>query len=244
MAASAGSGAQKRSKKRMDGRWRLLLARLGLAAAILAGAVLVSIVLFRFVNPPITATMVVDKLRGGTLHRQWVPLEKISPNLQLAVIASEDGNFCDHRGVDWGAVREVINKAKSLKAVRGASTIPMQVAKNLYLWERRNYVRKALEVPLAYAMTTLWPKRRMLEVYLNIAQWGPDTYGAEAASRRYFGKPASRLTRRQAVLLAAALPNPHARNPARPNRKMRLIASAVQRRLPYISKRADCVLKP
>ncbi|MHA1132984.1 MAG: monofunctional biosynthetic peptidoglycan transglycosylase [Alphaproteobacteria bacterium] len=228
----------------MDGRWRLLLARLGLAAAILAGAVLVSIVLFRFVNPPITATMVVDKLRGGTLHRQWVPLEKISPNLQLAVIASEDGNFCDHRGVDWGAVREVINKAKSLKAVRGASTIPMQVAKNLYLWERRNYVRKALEVPLAYAMTTLWPKRRMLEVYLNIAQWGPDTYGAEAASRRYFGKPASRLTRRQAVLLAAALPNPHARNPARPNRKMRLIASAVQRRLPYISKRADCVLKP
>jgi monofunctional biosynthetic peptidoglycan transglycosylase len=244
MAASAGSGAQKRSKKRMDGRWRLLLARLGLAAAILAGAVLVSIVLFRFVNPPITATMVVDKLRGGTLHRQWVPLEKISPNLQLAVIASEDGNFCDHRGVDWGAVREVINKAKSLKAVRGASTIPMQVAKNLYLWERRNYVRKALEVPLAYAMTTLWPKRRMLEVYLNIAQWGPDTYGAEAASRRYYGKPASRLTRRQAVLLAAALPNPHARNPARPNRKMRLIASAVQRRLPYISKRADCVLKP
>ena len=244
MAASAGSGAQKRSKKRMDGRWRLLLARLGLAAAILAGAVLVSIVLFRFVNPPITATMVVDKLRGGTLHRQWVPLEKISPNLQLAVIASEDGNFCDHRGVDWGAVREVINKAKSLKAVRGASTIPMQVAKNLYLWERRNYVRKALEVPLAYAMTTLWPKRRMLEVYLNIAQWGPHTYGAEAASRRYFRKPASRLTRRQAVLLAAALPNPHARNPARPNRKMRLIASAVQRRLPYISQRADCVLKP
>lgn len=244
MAASAGSGAQKRSKKRMDGRWRLLLARLGLAAAILAGAVLVSIVLFRFVNPPITATMVVDKLRGGKLHRQWVPLEQISPNLQLAVIASEDGNFCEHRGVDWGAVREVINKAKSLKAVRGASTIPMQVAKNLYLWERRNYVRKALEVPLAYAMTTLWPKRRMLEVYLNIAQWGPDTYGAEAASRRYFGKPASRLTRRQAVLLAAALPNPHARNPARPNRKMRLIASAVQRRLPYISKRADCVLKP
>ena len=234
MAASAGSGAKKRSKKRMDGRWRLLLARLGLAAAILAGAVLVSIVLFRFVNPPITATMVVDKLRGGTLHRQWVPLEKISPNLQLAVIASEDGNFCDHRGVDWGAVREVINKAKSLKAVRGASTIPMQVAKNLYLWERRNYVRKALEVPLAYAMTTLWPKRRMLEVYLNIAQWGPDTYGAEAASRRYFGKPASRLTRRQDVVLAAALPFPHAGNPDSTYRLMRLIASAVQRRLPYI----------
>ena len=244
MAAPAGSGTRKRIKKRSGGRWRRWLALLGAAAVILACAVFASIVLFRFVNPPITATMVVDKLRGATLHRKWVPLEDISPNLRLAVIASEDGNFCKHRGVDWAAVRDVIKQAKSLKAVRGASTIPMQVAKNLYLWERRNYVRKALEVPLAYAMTTLWPKQRMLEVYLNIAQWGPDIYGAEAASRHYFGRSAARLTKRQAVLLAAALPNPYARNPARPNRKVRLIANAVQRRLPYIAKRADCVLTP
>lgn len=188
--------------------------------------------------------MAADKLLGATLRHQWVPLEDISPNLRLAVIASEDGNFCRHRGVDWGAVREVIKKAKSLKAVRGASTVPMQVAKNLYLWDDRNYVRKALEVPLAYTMGTIWSKPRMLEIYLNIAQWGPDLYGAEAASRRYFHKPASKLTRREAILLAVALPNPHVRNPARPSRRMRLIADAVERRLPYIAKRAGCVISP
>jgi monofunctional biosynthetic peptidoglycan transglycosylase len=245
MAAMAGSGAKKRiRKKRRNGVWRRWFVRLGIAAVLLVCGVFASIVLFRFVNPPITATMIVDKLRGGTLHRQWVPLEKISPNLQLAVIASEDGNFCRHRGVDWGAVREVITKAKSLKAARGASTIPMQVAKNLYLWERRNYVRKVLEVPLAYAMTSVWPKQRMLEVYLNIAQWGPDIYGAEVASRRYFRKPASRLNRREAVLLAISLPNPYARNPARPSRKMLRIANAVERRLPWIAKQAGCVSEP
>jgi monofunctional biosynthetic peptidoglycan transglycosylase len=244
MAAMAGSGARKRTKKHGNGAWRGWLARLGVAAFILFCAIFASIVLFRFVDPPITATMAVDKLGGTTLHRKWVPLEDISPNLRLAVIASEDGNFCWHRGVDWAAVREVIKKAKSLKAVRGASTVPMQVAKNLYLWEDRNYVRKALEVPLAYTMTALWSKPRMLEVYLNIVQWGPELYGAEAASRRYFRKPASQLTRREAILLAVSLPNPQARNPARPSRKMRVIADAVERRMPYIAKRAGCVLKP
>lgn len=244
MAATAGSGNRRRTRKRGSYAWRRWLARLGVAALILFCAVFASIVLFRFVNPPITATMIADKLRGATLHRKWVPLEDISPNLRLAVIASEDGNFCRHRGVDWAAVREVVKKAKSLTAVRGASTVPMQVAKNLYLWEDRNFVRKGLEVPLAYTMSALWSKPRMLEVYLNIAQWGPDLYGAEAASRRYFHKPASQLTRREAVLLAISLPNPYVRNPARPSRKMRVIADAVERRLPYIAERAGCVLKP
>jgi len=211
----------------------------------LVGAVLGSIVLFRFVNPHFSMAMLENKvIHGETLKRQWVPLEKISPNLRLAVVASEDGNFCRHWGVDWGAVREVVEKAKSLKAVRGASTISMQVAKNLYLWDSRSYLRKAMEVPLAYAMTVVWPKPRMLEIYLNIAQWGPGVFGAEAASRHYFGKPASALTRREAVLMAASLPNPLARNPARPNRKLLLIAGAIEKRLPWIAKRADCVLKP
>jgi monofunctional biosynthetic peptidoglycan transglycosylase len=137
---------------------------------ILVGAVLMSIVLYRFVNPPITTVMLAEKLDGETLKRKWVPLKDISPNLRLAVIASEDGNFCRHWGVDWAAVRDAIEQAKSWKGVRGASTIPMQVARNLYLWEQRNYVRKALEVPLSYTMTALWPKQRMLEIYLNIAQ--------------------------------------------------------------------------
>jgi monofunctional biosynthetic peptidoglycan transglycosylase len=237
---------RKRKRRGAGSRWRHpWLRRIALVLLILVLALLGSIVLFRFVNPPITAVMLEEKLiEGQTLKRRWVPLEEISPNLRLAVIASEDGNFCRHWGVDWAAVREVVNQAKSLSAVRGASTIPMQVAKNLYLWEHRSYLRKALEVPLAQTMTVIWPKPRMLEVYLNIAQWGPGLFGAEAASRRYFGKSASALTKREAVLLAASLPNPLARNPARPSRTLNLIADAVQRRLPWIAKRADCVLKP
>jgi len=246
MAVRAATGQQKRKKRHAGSHWRHpWLRRIALAFLILVCALLGSIVLFRFVNPPITTVMLEEKLIDGqTLKRRWVPLEQISPNLRLAVIASEDGNFCRHWGVDWAAVRDVVNQAKSLSAVRGASTIPMQVAKNLYLWEHRSYLRKVLEVPLAYVMSTVWPKPRMLEVYLNIAQWGPGVFGAEAASRRYFGKPASRLTKREAVLLAASLPNPLARNPARPSRKMLLIANAVQKRLPWIAKRADCVLNP
>jgi monofunctional biosynthetic peptidoglycan transglycosylase len=236
---------KRRTKKRAGGgRRHIWPRRVVLALVVLVGALLASIVLFRFVNPPITAVMLAEKLGGETLKRKWVPLKDISPNLRLAVIASEDGNFCSHWGVDWGAVRDAIEQARSWKGVRGASTIPMQVAKNLYLWEDRNYVRKALEVPLAYAMAVLWPEPRMLEVYLNIAQWGPGLFGAEAASRRYFHKPASALTRREAVLLAAALPSPLARNPAKPSRTMLLIANAVERRLPLIAKRAGCVLKP
>lgn len=245
MAVQAPSQTRKRAKKRAGRRKRhIWLRRVALAFLILVGAVFTSIVAFRFVNPPITAVMLVEKLSGQALKRKWVPLNEISPNLRLAVVASEDGNFCKHWGVDWGAVRDAIRQAHSWQGVRGASTIPMQVARNLYLWEDRNYLRKALEVPLSYVMTAMWSKRRMLEVYLNIAQWGPDLYGAEAASRRYFHKPASRLTPREAVLLAAALPNPEKRNPARPSRVMRLVANAVQRRMPLIAKRAGCVLKP
>lgn len=245
MAAQAPSQTRKRAKKRAGGRKRhKWLRRVALALLILMGAVLISIVAFRFINPPITMVMLVEKLQGQTLKRKWVPLKDISPNLRLAVVASEDGNFCRHWGVDWGAVRDAIKQAHSWQGVRGASTIPMQVARNLYLWEDRNYVRKALEVPLSYLMTALWSKKRMLEVYLNVAQWGPDLYGAEAASWRYFHKPASQLTQREAVLLAAALPNPEARNPARPSRVMRLVANAVERRMPLIAKRAGCVLNP
>jgi len=228
-------------------RWRdrhPWLSRLGLVLIVLAGAVAVSLVLFRFVNPPITSVMVIEKLRGETLNRRWVPIEKISPHMRLAVIASEDGNFCEHQGVDWAAVREVLEAAKNLQHARGASTIPMQVAKNIYLWDFRSYLRKALEVPLAYAIVSIWPKERILEVYLNIAQFGPGLFGVEAASRKYFRKPAIALTQREAVLLAATLPNPRFRNPARPNRRQRLVANAVQKRLPYIAKRADCVLNP
>ncbi len=210
------------------------------ALAVLAGLalLLLSIIVYRFVDPPITTVMLADKLRGTTLHQQWVPLEDISPNLPLAVIASEDGRFCVHWGVDLGALREAIEAG----GIRGASTIPMQVVKNVYLWNGRSYIRKAFELPLAYVMSLIWPKKRMMEVYLNVAQFGPGLYGAEEASRYYFRKSAAQLTRHEAVLLAATLPNPILRNPRKPSLRMLRIARAVELRMPIIAKRSGCVL--
>jgi monofunctional biosynthetic peptidoglycan transglycosylase len=199
-----------------------------------------SAVLFRFINPPFTTVMATEKLSGATLRREWVPLERISRSLPLAVVASEDGRFCQHWGVDWGAVRDAVKENRS-GGFRGASTIPMQTAKNLYLWTERSYLRKLIEVPIAYLLSALWPKERVIEVYLNIAQWGPGIFGAEAASRYYFGKSASALTRREALLLAAALPAPRIRNPARPSARMLQIARSVERRMPVIVSRATCL---
>ncbi len=237
--AVSGERIRRRTRRRHRHPW---LRRIGHFLLVLAGVVLLSVVAFRFVNPPITPVMLVEKLKGNTLRRDWVPLEDISRQLPLAVIASEDGRFCIHWGVDWGAVREAVKEGGGLAGLRGASTIPMQTAKNLYLWNGRSYVRKALEAPLAYVMSLLWPKRRMMEVYLNVAQFGPGIFGAEAASRYYFHKSATNLTRHEAVLLAAALPNPRWRNPARPSRRMLIVTRAVERRMPIIAQRSACVL--
>jgi monofunctional biosynthetic peptidoglycan transglycosylase len=237
MVIQAVSGARwrKRTSRRTARSW---LKRAALLVLLLLGALLLSILLFRFVNPPITTVMLADKLTGTTLHRQWVPLDDMSPQLPLAVISSEDGRFCRHWGVDWGAMRDAIKAG----AVRGASTIPMQVAKNLYLWNGRSYVRKAFELPLALVMSLVWPKDRMIEVYLNVAEFGRGIYGAEEASRYYFGKSVADLTRHEAVLLAITLPNPHIRNPRKPSLRMLRIARAVELRMPIIAKRAGCVM--
>lgn len=219
------------------------LRRLAVAVLLVLAALLLSVIAFRFVNPPITPVMVVEKLRGVTLKHRWVPLESISRQLPLAVVASEDGRFCDHWGVDWAAVRDAVEEAKRRKrSIRGASTIPMQTAKNLYLWTRRSYVRKVLEVPLAYLLTLFWPKERVIEVYLNIAQWGPGIFGAEAASQYYFHKSAAALTRREALLLAAALPSPRLRNPSKPSARMQRIARSIGTRMPVLASRSACAL--
>lgn len=238
--AVSGERTRKRAKRRRNYPWLRRIARI---LVILAAAVLLSIVAFRFVNPPITSVMLFNKLKGSTVRQEWVPLAEISPELRRAVIASEDGQFCNHPGVDLAAIRDAIRESGGLAGARGASTIPMQTAKNLYLWNGRSYVRKAIEAPLAVLMSVLWPKPRMMEVYLNVAQFGPGTFGAEAASRRYFGKSAANLTRREAVLLAVALPNPGYRNPARPSARMLRIAKVVERRMPLMAARSACVLR-
>ena len=174
---------------------RLRLA-LGVALAIVAAfavAVLALATLYRWVDPPTSTLMLGQRLVGTAISQRWVPLERISPSLSAAVILSEDAQFCRHHGVDWGELKEAIESAGDGMA-RGGSTITMQVVKNLFLWPSRSYVRKAVEIPLAYVIEGLWPKRRILEIYLNIAEWGPGVFGAEAAARYHFRKPALLLT--------------------------------------------------
>jgi monofunctional biosynthetic peptidoglycan transglycosylase len=198
-----------------------MIGRIARAAAkvliVLALIPLVLVPIYAFVHP-VSTVMLGRWITGQPVKRIWKPLDQISPNLVRAVIAPEDGPFCSHHGVEWVEVGHAIEDADEIDAVRGASTIPMQVAKNLFLWPGRQFVRKALEVPLAYYMSLMWTKRRMIEVYLNVAEWGPNgEFGAEAAARRAFHKSARVLLPREAALLAAVLPSPHHRNAARPS---------------------------
>jgi len=191
---------------------RHIIRRLVAGALILVALFIASSLLFRVIMPPSTIMLA----RWVTLQpvmRIPVPLEQISDELELMVIASEDGQFCRHAGVDWRELRLVIESGGQ----RGASTISMQTAKNVYLWPQRSYLRKALEIPAALWLDLAWPKERMFEIYLNIAEWDEGVFGAEAAAQHYFGVPASALTRRQAALLATALPAPQRRNPAAPS---------------------------
>jgi len=163
----------------------------------------------------------------GTIRHQTVPLAAISRELQYAVIASEDNRFCQHHGVDWNAVSDAVNQYESEGRLRGASTITMQTARNLFLWPGGGFLRKGIEVALAYTIDALWPKRRIMAVYLNVIEWGEGIYGAEAAASTFFGKSAARLTRHEAALMAAVLPNPRRWSPQRPT--------------PYIAARAGTI---
>jgi monofunctional biosynthetic peptidoglycan transglycosylase len=159
--------------------------------------------------PPITLTQVSSLLGGHGLHKDWVSYQEMSPYAALAVMAAEDQLFPDHNGFDWKSIEKAMayNKRKPGR-VRGASTISQQVAKNVFLWQGRSYLRKGLEVYFTFMIETLYSKQRIMELYLNVAEMGEGIFGIEAASQRYFGKPASRLSRAEAAQIAAALPNP------------------------------------
>lgn len=212
---------------RIRRRWRQLLA----IAVVLLLLPYALIILYSpsFVHP-VSSLMLRDLALLRGYDRQWVPFEKISPNLVQSVMMSEDGQFCMHAGVDWVQMRGVVDDALEGEQTRGASTIPMQTAKNLFLWNGRSFVRKAMELPLALAADFVWTKRRLMEIYLNIAEWGPGIYGAEAAAQHHFGVSASKLTRRQAALLAVSLPNPIDRNAGKPGRGLKRLASMIERR--------------
>jgi len=179
------------------------------------------VVFIRFLNPPATPLMAYRCLRRKELTFHWLPLSKISPFLQQAVIAAEDQRFLSHRGFDWKQIEEALQEYREKGRRRGASTITMQVARNLYLWQGRSWLRKGLEIYYTALMEFTWPKWRIMEVYLNIAEWGPGVFGAEAAARRYFRCSAGALTEPQAALLAAVLPNPHRWSPEHPTRYIR-----------------------
>jgi monofunctional biosynthetic peptidoglycan transglycosylase len=174
---------------------------------------------------PVSTLMAWRWITGAPVSRQWVDLASMSPALPRSVVASEDAKFCSHHGIDWDALRDVIDDAEDGEAARGGSTITQQVAKNLFLWQSRSFVRKALEFPLALWIDLVLPKQRILEIYLNIAELGPfGQFGAQAGSAYAFGRPASSLTPREAALLAAILPNPVVRSARNPGPGVRRLA--------------------
>jgi len=183
-----------------------------------------------FIGHPVSTPMLWRWARGERVERIWAPIDALSPALPLAVLIAEDARFCQHSGVDWQGVQAAIEDAEDGE-IRGASGISQQVAKNLFLWQGRSYVRKALEVPLAYWIDFVLGKRRTLEIYLNVAEWGPNgEFGAEAGALRAFGRSARELTLREAALLAAILPNPIRRSAARPRPILLRLAAVYEAR--------------
>jgi monofunctional biosynthetic peptidoglycan transglycosylase len=177
------------------------------------------------VGHPVSALMAWRWLTGAPVSRQWIDLDEMSPYLPRSVVGSEDAKFCSHHGVDWGALREVVDDAEDGEVARGGSTITQQVAKNLFLWPGRSVIRKALELPLALWIDAVLPKPRILEIYLNIAELGPSgQFGAEAGSAYAFGHSAASLSPREAALLAAILPNPVKRSARIPGPGVRRLA--------------------
>jgi monofunctional biosynthetic peptidoglycan transglycosylase len=214
----------------------------GVVASGWLGLVLLLILAYRFVNPPVSALMLQRWAFGQDIMHDWVAIEDMSPHIVRAVLLSEDGRFCEHYGVDYEAIQEAMERAGD-GTPRGASTISMQVVKNLFLWPSKSYLRKAIELPLTYVMEFVWPKRRIMEVYLNIAEWGPGIFGVETAAQFHFNKPARNLSEREAARLAVALPNPLIRDPGEPGPGTQRLAGAVQLRMRLApSSQTACVL--
>jgi monofunctional glycosyltransferase len=199
---------------------------------------------YRFVDP-VSMPMLWRWATGKRVERAVVPLNHVSPALRLAVIVAEDGSFCHNHGIDLGAIREAMHQSEDVGEARGASTITQQTAKNLFLWEGRSFIRKALEFPLAIWLNLVLPKRRVLEIYLNVAEWGPDgEFGAEAGAHWAFAKSARDLNPYQAAELAAILPNPVRRSARTPSVLVRRLAGLYARRSIEFGALDACVRGP
>lgn len=206
------------------GTWRFIrrwVLRLCLIATVVAA---LGVILFSVVNPPTTLYMAAEKARHGGVSQEWVAFDEIAPVMARAVVAAEDANYCNHWGFDMAAIRQVIESGER----RGASTISQQVVKNVYLWPERSWLRKALEALITPAVELVWSKQRILEVYLNVAEFDTAVFGIEAAAQHHFGVSASALSARQAARLAAVLPDPKGRSATLPT--------------PFLERRANSIL--
>jgi len=220
----------------------LTLVRLGFAIFVVLMLLPYVLTLLYLVVRPVSVPMVWRWLTGGRVERVWIPLDEIAPPLPLTVIVAEDGQFCRHHGVDLGGLREAIEEADDLTEARGGSTITQQTAKNLFLWPGRSLVRKVLELPLALWIDLVTPKRRIMEIYLNIAEWGPNgQFGAEAGAEWAFGKSARNLTAPEAALLVSTLPNPKRRSARQPGAGLRRVAAIYQARAARSPQLGACV---
>jgi monofunctional biosynthetic peptidoglycan transglycosylase len=205
-------------------------------AAILVALPLVLLVLYRFVPPPGTPLMLIRAVEGEGIDKAWRSLAAISPQAVRAVMAAEDARFCRHHGFDWVELGNAWSQWRRGGRLRGGSTISQQTTKNLFLWPGRDFVRKAIEAALTVPLELLWSKARIIEVYLNIVEWGPGIYGVEAAARHYFARPAAALTRREAALLAAILPNPRRWSASRPTPYIRARAATIEARMSAVGR--------
>jgi monofunctional biosynthetic peptidoglycan transglycosylase len=212
-------------------RWSSLLRRLLIGLLVLMALPVPVILVYRFVPPPLTPLMVIRAVEGEPMHRQWVPYGRIAPALPRAVIASEDERFCSHHGFDWVEIDKAYDTYEAGGRLRGASTISQQLARNLFLWPGGGYLRKGAEAYITVLLEALLSKERILELYLNVVEWGDGIYGAEAAARAHFGRPANALTMRQAALLAAILPAPREWRPEHPTRFLEERTDTIEARM-------------
>ena len=221
--------------------WRGFLVVLALAVLLPPAA----LALYRYVAPPVTPLMLIRSAEGLPIRQAWRPLDRISPRIQAAVVAAEDSRFCLHAGFDWEAISKDLAANERGGRLRGASTISQQTAKNLLLWPDRSWIRKGAEAYVTFLMEALWPKARILEVYLNIIEWGPGLYGIEAASETYFGSDNMALTPQRAALLASVLPNPRRWSPAKPTAYIEQYAHTIAARVPELApaQRPPCLAR-
>ncbi len=234
------AATQTRSARPRSGLSRLAWAMLVVALVLLLLPYLV-VPLYRVVSP-VSTLMLARCVTGRNVVRTYVPIGRLAPALPLSVLVAEDDRFCSHHGIDWHEIHIAIQEADDLSEARGGSTITQQTAKNLFLWPGRSYVRKVLEFPLALWIDLVLPKRRIMEIYLNIAQWGPHgEFGAEAGARAAFGKSAADLDSRQAALLASILPNPTRRSARLPRPGVRRLAGIYEARARNASALAGCI---